>query len=377
MSIKLLLVVNVDWFFISHRLPIAIAAKEMGYDVHIATTLTQTETALSKYGFIIHPLNIRRSSIGFIGALQDFFRLSKLFLKLRPDIVHLVTIKPVLIGGICARITRVPAVVSAVSGLGYIFTGDNGKMHSIVRKVVISLYRSALSHPNQTIIFQNPDDQKELLHKTRIPESKTTIIRGSGIDLSNINPVPEASGAIIVSMAARLLHDKGVFEFIEAARILQQKDLDIQFWLIGGQDEGNPANIGANQLDSWRAEGIVELLGFRNDVLDLYSKSHIVVLPSYREGLPRSLIEAAASGKPIITTDVPGCRDAIDPGKSGILVPPRDAYALAKAIEELVLDSGLRHKMGTAGRRLSERIFDINKVTEAHLSIYQELVGRR
>ena len=287
--------------------------------------------------------------------------------------VHLVTIKPILYGGVAARLAGVPSVVVAVSGLGYVFLASGLKAF-FVRAVVAGMYRLVLGKRNLKVIFQNPDDREILVQRSVLRRDKVVMIRGSGVDLSAYSVKPVPKGAPVVVMAARLLRDKGVYEFVEAARLLKQRGLAAQFWLAGAPDAGNPASVDEAELTVWRRAETVKLLGHRNDIEQVFAQSSIVVLPSYREGLPKVLIEAAACGRAVVTTDVSGCRDAVEPGVTGLLVPPRDAVALADAIQRLLLDAGLRERMGLAGRRLAEREFSIEKVVAAHLAVYRKLI---
>ncbi|WNK20160.1 glycosyltransferase family 4 protein [Halomonas piscis] len=372
MNKKLLFIVNAPAFFLSHRLPIALAAQEAGYEVHVATAAGEASREILDHGLVHHEVALSRSGQHPGKELATVLRLYRLMRRLRPALVHLVTIKPVLYGGLAARLARVPAVVAAVSGLGTIFMSRGGKA-SLVRRVVVLLYRLALGHPNLAVIFQNPDDRQTLTSLGAVRETQARMIRGSGIDLKECPWLAEPAGPPVVTMAARLLRDKGVEEFVEAARLLGQRGVPARFWLIGSCDPGNPTSVTPAELEAWQAEGVVELMGYRDDIAQQYSRSHIVCLPSYREGLPKSLVEAAACGRAVVTTDVPGCRDAIEPDISGILVPARDAAALADAIQTLAEDAEKRQAMGRAGRDLAEREFAIERIVGLHLAIYQEL----
>lgn len=372
MKKKLLFLVNVDWFFLSHRLPIAIEALNQGYEVHVATGITDKLDVLRSHGLIVHPLSIGRSSTCVVGEARTFLHILRIFKKVRPDIVHLVTIKPVIFGGIAARLAGVPAVVAAISGLGFVFIANNRKA-AVVRFFVSGLYRLALGKRNLKVICQNPDDRETIVHVAALSLNKIAMIPGSGVDLSAYPTKPLPSGVPVVVMAARLLRDKGVYEFIAAAQRLRSRGVDARFWLVGEPDVGNPASVDESELLVWRREGSVALLGHRHDIADLFAQSSMVVLPSHREGLPKVLIEADACARAVVTTDVPGCRDAIEPGKSGLLVPVKDSVALADAIQCLIEDPELCQKMGQAGRALAEREFSIEKIVDAHLAIYKEL----
>lgn len=376
MSRTLLFVVNVDWFFLSHRLPIALEAQRQGYQVHIATGLTDKLDALQRHGLVVHPLALERSSAGLGNAWRTMAQLWMVFRAVRPDVVHLVTIKPVLLGGLVARLAGVPAVVAAVSGLGFVFIANGAK--AVARRWLVGgLYRVALGHRNLTVIFQNPDDRASLAKLAQLPGSKVTMIRGSGVDLSQYDHTPLRSGVPVVLLAARLLADKGVREFVQAARLLKQRGASARFCLVGTVDRANPTSLTDAELAQWASEGVVELWGHRSDMPLVLAAAQVVVLPSYYgEGLPKVLIEAAACGRAVVTTDHPGCRDAIDPSVTGVLVPVRNASALAEAINELLNDPERCRAMGNAGRALAERAFDIRQVVAAHLRIYQELIQK-
>ncbi len=375
---KLLFIVNVDWFFVSHRLPIALKALEEGYEVHLLCALTDKADYLESLGLVVHPFLFTRSGKNIFNEIICIANLYRQVKRIKPDLIHLVTIKPVLYGGIVARLAKVPVVVSAISGLGFLFVERKGVKARLFRSAILFLYRLAMGHSNQRVIFQNFADMNALLVAGGVQKGKVRMIRGSGVDLQDYPVESESEGVPVVVMASRLLKDKGVIEFVEAAKILKAKGVNAHFKLIGDTDPENPASVTAEDIETWEKEGNVDCLGFRSDIAKLFSQSHIVTLPSYREGLPKVLIEAAACGRAVITTDVPGCRDAIIPNVTGILIPARDARALAEAIEQLINDASLRHKMGQAGRKLAEREFSIEKVVSAHFDIYHELeVARR
>ena len=372
---KLLFIVNVDWFFISHRLPIALKALEEGYDVHLICAITDQAEYLASLGLRVHPFLFSRSGKNIFNELSCFFKLYQKIKSIKPDLLHLVTIKPVLYGGIIARMVYAPAVVSAISGLGFLFVERKGVKAKFLRDMVLFLYRLAMNHSNQRVIFQNPTDMNALVAAGGVQKEKSRMIRGSGVDLQDYPMLAESKDIPVVIMASRLLKDKGVHEFVGAAKNIKSKGIEVRFQLVGEPDYENPESVTNEELQSWEAEGVVECLGYRSDIADLFSQAHIVVLPSYYgEGLPKVLIEAAACGRAVITTDMPGCRDAIEPNVTGVLVPARDTFALAKEIERLMEDDVLRQRMGRAGRDLAEREFSIEKVVATHLGIYQELL---
>jgi glycosyltransferase involved in cell wall biosynthesis len=371
-TVRLLFVVNSPAFFISHRLPIALAAKKEGYEVHVGTMPGEAVSQIIEAGLFHHELPLTRSGRNFLNELFVFSAIYKLFCQLKPGIVHLVTIKPVIYGGLAARLAGVPSVVAAISGLGYVFIARGFKA-SLVRAAVMSLYRLAFRKRNLCVIFQNNDDRSRFVKADTVRNEKTVLIRGSGVDLEDYTATVETAATPIIIMISRLLRDKGVGEFVEATRMIIQRGIKARFLMVGDADPHNPATVTKIELDLIRKEGRVELLGHRSDIPELLAISSIVVLPSYREGLPKVLVEAAAAGRAVVTTDVPGCRDAIEPDISGLLVPVRDANALANAIQRLIEDVELRQKMGRAGRQLAEKEFSIEKIVQAHLDIYRML----
>jgi glycosyltransferase involved in cell wall biosynthesis len=371
---KLLFVVNVDWFFLSHRLPIALEAIRLGYEVHIAVGITDRLTEMQSHGLHVHPLGISRSKTGLGEAFTVAEQIWGVYKTVKPDVVHLVTIKPVLMGGILARLAGVPAVVAAVSGLGFVFL-ESGLVAAVRRRLVGTLYKASFGHRNLKVIFQNAQDKATLVKLADLSEAQTELIRGSGVDVAQFTAGPLPHGTPVVMLAARLLADKGVREFVKAARLLKAAGSTARFCLVGTADLHNPTSLTQTELDAYEKEGIVELWGHRTDMAATLSAAHIVVLPSYREGLPKVLIEAAACGRAVVTTDVPGCRDAIEPGITGVLVPARDAPALSQAIAALLADALHCHAMGQAGRRLAEQAFDIRQVVAQHLRIYTGLIA--
>ncbi len=373
MQKRLLFILNEPTYFVSHRLPIAIAARDAGYEVHVATGVRDALPRILEEGFQYHPIPLSRSGRNALIELKSLIAMCRLMTRIQPDIVHLVTIKPVIYGSIAARITKVPSVVAAVSGLGYAFI-DQYLEAKLLKKVVSQLYRYAFKHPNLKVIFQNEDDQKTLTAISAIKPEQTILINGSGVDLNHYRHVPEPEDtAPIVVMASRLLRDKGVFEYVEAAKMLRQKGIQARFWLAGQIDKGNPSSVDQKQLAQWVKEGDIEYIGYHADIAELFSQVSLVVLPSYREGLPRVLSEAAACGRAIVTTDVPGCRATILPGETGLLAKVRNVDSLANAMEKLLTDKATRQQMGLAGRQFASQVFNIEHIVDKHLKIYTEL----
>ncbi|WNB77145.1 glycosyltransferase family 4 protein [Methylomonas koyamae] len=374
MSDKLLVVCNDLDFFLLHRLPETSGALRQGYEVHVATPPGARTAEIGKLGFIYHELLLTRSGQNPLAELAALRAMYALFKRVQPDLVYLMTVKPILYGGIAARLAGVKAVVAAVFGMGYLFTDTRLKTR-IVRALVSRLYRLALGHRNIRVIFQNPTDRDLMLELGVVSPEQTVLVRGSGVDLQRFAVAPEPAGRLQVLMAARLLYDKGVREYVEAARLLQQQNVDARFVLVGDRDDGNPSSLSRQEVEALRADSNIEFLGFQTNMPQLLAAANIVVLPSYREGLPRVLEEAAACGRAVVTTDVPGCRDAIEANVSGLLVPVRDAAGLADAIRRLLEDGELRREMGRQGRQLAERRYAVAAIVDAHLAIYRELLA--
>lgn len=370
---KLLMVVNNPAFFLSHRLNIAKEAKAQGYQVVVATMDGDAVQDITDHGFehVVFPM--LRSGTNPLKELKTVFALCKIFKKIAPDVVHLVTIKPVLYGGLAARLMRIKAVVYAISGMGFLFTNENRKL-SPVQWITRRLYRSSLAHPNSRVIVQNNMDKALVQDMCSLSDEQLVLIRGSGADLNQYQYLPEtAKPPFIITMAARLLKDKGVCEFVEAARIAKKKGRDdLQWQLAGSPDPGNPASITEEDLAHWQKD--IHYLGEVGDIAKLYSESHLITLPSYREGLPKSLVEAAACGRAVVTTDAPGCRDAIETGVTGLLVDVCDAQALYDAVVKLADDDELRLSMGRAGHRLAQEAFDEKIIAKKQVALYAELL---
>ena len=378
-KIKLVILINDLSFFYSHRLPIAEAAKDNSYDVIVGYGEHGgvNPKTLEKKGFSLYLVPMERGSMSITKNMKSFFYIWRFFKRERPDIVHLITIKPYLFGGIIARLIGVPCLVSAVSGLGTLFVHKDLKSR-FLRALVYPLYKFAFKHLNQVVIFQNKDDAKKLVNWGVVNSKKIKLIKGSGVRLENFTNLNENKGIPTVCFASRLLVDKGVYEFISAATLIKKKkDIKAKFFLAGDLDEKNPTGLNKNDLDKIKDRGFVEILGYQKDIPRLFAKSNIICLPSYREGFPKTLMEAAAARRAVITTNVPGCRDAIIPNKTGLLVPVKNSRALANAIEDLIKNSKKRLKMAKAGRELAEREFAIENIVNAHIKIYESLYLRQ
>ncbi len=376
MAPRLLFVVNNPAFFLSHRLPVARAARAEGYDVHLATPPGPSTPAVRAAGIEWHPIRLARAGRDPRSELSSMADLYRLYRRLSPNIVHHVTPKPVLYGTPMARLAGVHAVVNAISGMGHVFADRDGRGRRVLRRAVGAGYRAALQHPHMRVIFQNRDARSDFLARGWVRASEVVMIRGSGVDVAEFAP-PAAppQGPPVVVLPARMLRTKGVGEFVEAARALRAQGVGARFVLVGDPDPGNPASIPELQLRAWEAEGVVEYWGHRCDMPAVFAGAHVACLPSYLEGLPKALIEAAACGLPIVTTDVPGCREVVDQGRNGLLVPCADSAALAHALRNLVSDEALRRRMGAASRARAVEEFSVSQVVEAHLRVYDEMLG--
>ena len=362
---KLLFVVTEDWYFVSHRLTLAVAARRAGFDVAVATRFGSHRKAVEDAGLHAIPVLMNRRGLNPVVLLRETVELAGILRRLRPDLVHLVALRPVVVGGLAARLAGVKHVVSAIAGLGFAFTGERRWLAGILRV----LLRRALSHG--MVIVQNPDDVHAVA-MLGVAEPRIRLIPGAGVDVQRFSPQPELQGLPVVMLASRLLWDKGVGEFVEAARQLRGR---ARFVLVGAPDDGNPASVAEDDIAAWQRQGVIEWWGQRDDMPATLNAAHVVCLPSYREGLPKVLLEAMASGRPCITTDAPGCRDAVRHDDNGLLVPVRDADALALAIARLLDDPELRRRMGARGRQRAVEEFSQERVIEATLAVYREVLA--
>ena len=372
MMSRLFIVVNEDRFFLSHRKDIAVAAVAAGYDVTVVAKDTGRKEEVVALGvnYIELPVNPTGMNVG--QELETFYFLCRLFRKEKPDIVHNVGLKQILWGGLAAKFAQIPLVVNAVSGLGVMFSGDE---LSLSARAIMRLLRFSHNRTGVYVIFQNEDDSQLFLKHKIVAPNQQYFIKGSGVNLEDFAYVPEPDGdKINVIFTARMVKEKGVVTLVEAAELLR-KDYEgkVEFWLCGGLS-GNPKALREGELRSMCDGKYIQWLGYRTDVRELLMKAHVVAFPSYyREGVPKSLIEASAIGRPIVTTDSVGCRDVVEDGVNGFLVPVRDAEALADRLRQLLNDKELRVSMGRKSREFAERDFSIDAVLETHLAIYAKV----
>ncbi len=372
---RLLVVVNDVPFFLSHRLPIAIAARDAGYDVAVAAPGHPEAAKIesSELAFLEMPMPRRRGSLS--AELRGLAALWRALSAFRPDVVHLVTAKPIIFGGAFCRLRGIP-VLAAIPGLGHIFVFDDGKSR-LARAALFVGYRFALRRKKALVIFQNADNLA-VFRKANIVGSRYVMIRGSGARLADFDPTPAANAVPVVLLPARMLWTKGVGEFVEAARLLRARGHSARFLLAGSNDPNNPANIEEEQLVAWNREGAVEWIGYQADIRAQLRQADLVVLPSYPnlEGLPKTIVDAAAAGRACVTTDVSGCRDAIVDGRTGLLCRARDAHDLAAKIEAMLRDPALMVEMGRQARELALREYSLDDVIKTHLECYDMLMGR-
>ena len=381
---KLFIVVNVDWFFLSHRLPVALAAQKAGWDVTIVTADTGKLKDIEAAGLRTINLPMSSSGMNIMEELKTLNFLRKLYAKEKPDVVHHVGMKTILWGTLAARFAKVKGVVNAISGLGGFFAEDNT---SIMAKIVPMVLRFSHDRKNLLCIFQNDEDKGLYVKNKIIKENQARYIKGSGVDLKEFQYTPEPVingngnvndnfvGKLRVILTARMIVEKGIFILTEAAEKLRQKYEDkVEFLLVGGIDD-HPGAITKEQLDAVCDGKYIQWLGYRTDVKELLQSSHIVAFPSYyMEGLPKSLIEADAIGRPVITCNSVGCKEAVIDGHNGYLIPTKDVDALVEKLDILLSNAKLRQEMGRNARAYAEANFSLDMVIEKHLEIYEELV---
>ncbi len=370
----LIFVVTEDWAFWSHRLPMARAARAAGFAVAVACRVGAHQERIEAEGFRVLPLrHLRRESLNPWIEARAVLELTALYRRERPALVHHVAMKPVLYGALAARLAGVPAVVNALAGMGFVFTATSLKA-AVLRPAIITAFRLLLNRPNSRVLVQNDDDRALFVERGLVQAGRVVLIPGSGVDTGAFVPVPEPQGVPVALCVARLLWDKGIGELVEAARLLRGRGVKLRIQVAGDRDPANPRVISEDVVRGWMAEGVVEFLGRRDDIAALTAASHIAVLPSYREGMPKSLLEAAACGRPLVTTDVPGCRALVEDGVNGLLVPVRDAASLADALERLALDPALRARLGREARRQAEETYSEQAVGRAVVALYRSIL---
>lgn len=374
---KILYVANFDGFFLSHRLPIALKAQKNGCDIVVICEDTGTSDKIIGHGFQYIALPFyREKKLNILSEIKYIFFLYRQYKKIKPDIIHHISIKPVIYGSLAAKFLQNKiAIVNAFSGMGYLFTDSRKKFSEFA---LLPLFRFIFKQKLLTIILQNQDDFNYFLRKKIVKQPQLELIKGSGVDLDEFafSPIPATdNNNIKFVLPARMLRDKGIFEFYYAARLIKKEYPQTLFTLCGDIDKANPSSLTTEQLEQWNQEGIVSWIGHQKNMSEVIANHHIVILPSYREGLPKSLIEACAIGRPIITTDTNGCRECVIPNHNGFLVPVKDHLQLAEAIKTFIKDPHLLTKFGLNSRLLAEKEFDINNVLLKTMKIYNELLN--
>jgi glycosyltransferase involved in cell wall biosynthesis len=380
--VKIILFANTEWYLYNFRLSLAQALRNEGHEVVLVSPPGKYSQRLEEAGFRWISFPLSRRGTNPLAELATVWRLRNLYRVEKPDIVHHFTVKCVLYGSLAARIAgvRIHRIINAITGLGFVFIGRGWRAGGL-RWLVKGLYRIALK--NTQVVFQNEDDRGLFLEFGLVSESQVCLIPGSGVDITRFGLAPttaetealaepeQPAPPVLVVLPARMLWDKGVREFVEAARILKAQGISARFALVGDTDPNYPACVPEQQLNEWQSAGIVEWWGWQEDMPAVYRQAGIVCLPSYREGLPRTLVEAAACGRALVAADVPGCRSIVRHGENGYLAPVRDGKALAEALCPLILDAGLRQKMGRAGREIVVREYSLEKVLGDTLLLYQ------
>lgn len=374
---RLLFVVNSDWFFVSHRLRLAEAARGAGFDVEVAAPESDASSTIRGRGFEFHPIHVDRGGTNPARDLRTFVELSRLYRRIRPDLIHHVTLKPIVYGGLAARLLRIPAL-NSVAGLGHAFQKDAGLRMKLVRRLMGVQLELALDHGLAWAMFQNASDRDHCRSEYSTDPSRDFLVPGSGVDLSHFVPTPIPSAPVTVLLPARLLWAKGVGDFVEAADLVRRQRPEWRFVVAGRLDPENPGSISRTVLKDWIDGEKIEWLGAidQREMPDVYRRASVVVLPSfYGEGLPLALAEAQASGRAVITTDSPGCRDAIANHETGWLVPPRNPAALAAQILEAVSDRSELERRSRAARALAESRFDERAIFRQIVQAYRRVLA--
>ena len=365
---KALFVVTEDWAFCSHRIPTALAVRDGGFDVALTAREGKHRKQIEQLGFKFVPWKISRKSLNPFREFFSLIRLINILNAERPALVYNVTLKPIVYGSLAAMFSGVPHTINLFSGLGTLFISKSPLLR-LVRALVLPLLRYVNAAPGTWVMVQNSDDAKEMERLSVGGSERRAVVPGSGIDTHYFKPLPEPDGPLTAVLLSRMLRDKGVNEAVEAARILKQKGRNIRIVLVGDPDTENPSHIPEKTLQEWNDEGIIEWWGKSDDVREVWKKAHVALLPSYREGMPRSLLEGAASGRPLVAANSPGCRDLVQDGINGILVELKNAEAIADALMRLDDDAALRHQMGKNARNDAEKIFSNEAISKKIIEI--------
>jgi glycosyltransferase involved in cell wall biosynthesis len=371
---KILLVANTDWYLYNFRLSLAKRLREEGWETVLISPDGPYRQALLESGFKWIQLPLSRRGVLPTVEVRTFIQLRRIYRQEKPDLIHHHTIKPNIYGSLAATASGDPAIVNSITGLGYLFLSSD-IFARLLRPFAVFLYRKAFQHPRVRVIFENRGDREVFLRHAIVQPGQHTLIRGVGVDLERFDFAPMLAGDPLVILPARMLWDKGVGDFISAARTLKSRNLQVQFALVGDIDPGNPSSIPRSQLEAWVEEGMVAWWGHRMDMPEIYAASHVVVLPSKAEGTPTVLLEAAAAGRPVVASDIAGCREVVIPGKTGLLVPPEEPEALANALESLLENQAWAREMGRKARRHIEKHFDQDSVNEKTIAVYRRALA--
>jgi len=369
----LLYLVTEDWYFCSHRLALAHHAKSKGFDIIVATRVNHHREVIEKEGFKLIPIQFIRSSKNILHELSTLLNIIRIYKKERPDIVHNIGIKPVLYGTWATKIIRIPIVINLLAGLTEKFHENKWKS-AFIRKLVNLAYRLGYLGVNATTVFQNSSDMNNFLKRNIVKKEYVELIRGSGVNTHKFRFSPEPEGIPIVILASRLIWEKGVGEFVEASKILQSQDVKCRMVLVGDCDPDSTGSVPREKLEKWQSEGIIEWWGHKNDMATVFSGSHIVCLPSYHEGTPRVLLEAASCGRAIVASDVPGCKQIVKNNEGGLVVPVKNSGALAESIKFLIQNPEQRTKMGKQGREIILNEFSDDIIIAQTLALYEKLL---
>lgn len=367
---RVLYLVAEDWYFVSHRIDLAAAARARGDEVIVATRVKDHGGEIVDRGLHLVPMDFERLRVWPVPEARLVWDIVRLYRDLEPDLVHHVALKPILYGSLAARIAGIRRLVATFAGLG-VLVSSRSRWTRMLRSTLMICFRTLLNGGNSRVIVQNPDDLD--LMSTVVRREKLRLIRGSGVDTTRFVPQPEPQGIPLVLFASRLLWDKGVGEFVDAARILHEAGVEARFVVVGSGDSGSTNSVPDEQMKMWQAERVIEWWGRRADMVEVIAGSNIVCLPSYYgEGIPMILLEALSSGRAIVAADSQGCREVVDHGANGLLVPPRDSAALAAALQTLIEAETLREEMGRRGREIAEAEFSVQRVIRETLAVYDE-----
>ena len=372
---RVLFVFTEDWAFLSLFLDRAVAAKDAGYEVGVVVHSTKYQQTIKDHGLQVFAHNISRSGTNPFREISSILQMVRIFRSFKPTIIHLAALKPILIGSLASLFFPKSKIVNAPVGMGYIFSSSDRKAR-LLRPILRLVLRFVLGRKRTLTIIENSDDLQTLVDGKFVKKDLIILIRGTGVKLENFVPTPEPAGQKVVLLIARMLRDKGVVEFAESARIIKRSHPDVNFWLVGDTDSGNPTSLSGEQIRTWESEGLVSWFGYREDVPQLLQQCHIVCLPSYREGFGKVLIEAGAARRAVVTTNVPGCRESIENGRNGLLVEPRDPVALAAALITLIDNEEMRTAMATEGRHRVETQFSSEIINAQTLAVYKQVLSR-